>query len=211
MSEATVAPRRMPGMRISNGKFGMWTFLCSDGMGFAGLFGAYVACRWHGMSFGNVTNWWPNPTQVLNINLTAINTFVLILSSVTMVMALSACKRSDRTKTCLWLGATILGGMAFLGVQVYEYKHLFHDGVIPRADNFAATFFSLTGYHGLHVLTGVIYLICIFVGTLRGKYDANNSGPVEIVGLFWHFVDLVWILLFTFIYLLEPLNAGVPG
>ena len=176
----------------------MWAFLASDGMGFAGLFGAYLATRIHAME-------WPDPEQWLAIDLTAFNTFVLVCSSVTMVYALSACKAGNRKGMIGFLGATIFGGCLFLGVQVYEYYHLQHMGIVPWADNFCGTFYALTCYHGLHVLSGVIYLSCILIGAIKGKYGPDNSSPVELVGLFWHFVDLVWILLFTFIYLLKPL------
>ncbi len=188
---------------MTPGKFAMWSFIASDGMGFAGLFAAYAATRAH-------ADWWPNPndTGVLNVDLTALNTFILICSSVTMVFALQACKAGNRKALSGWLLATILGGSGFLGIQVYEYYHLVHDGVIPWGDNFSATFYSLTCYHGLHVLSGVIYLTCIWIASLRGRYGPDNSMPIEIVGLFWHFVDLVWILLFTFVYLFEPLPAG---
>ncbi|MFT7616478.1 MAG: cytochrome c oxidase subunit 3 [Planctomycetota bacterium] len=188
-------------MGMSAGKFAMWSFIASDGMGFAGLFAAYSATR-------ATAEWWPNPNDagVLAVDLTAFNTFILICSSVTMVFALKACKAGDQKGTSRMLLATILGGCAFLGVQVYEYYHLVHDGVLPWTDNFSATFYALTCYHGLHVLTGVIYLTCIYIASLKGRYGPDNSMPVEIVGLFWHFVDLVWILLFTFVYLFEPLT-----
>ncbi|HGY92601.1 MAG TPA: heme-copper oxidase subunit III [Planctomycetes bacterium] len=205
MSEAlAVRPgrdaRRALGM--TPGKFAMWAFLASDGMGFVGLFAAYIATRLH-------ADWWPDPNNpaVLNVDLTALNTFILVCSSVTMVYALQAC-REDRIRACAgYLGLTILGGVSFLGIQVYEYIHLAESGMVPWEDNFCATFYSLTCYHGLHVLSGVIYLTCILIGTLRGRYNSKNYTPIEIVGLFWHFVDLVWILLFTFIYLLRPLGV----
>lgn len=216
VSQAAVVDTSSNALGMTRGKFAMWSFLCSDGMGFAGFFAAFFALRSKGIStwdpvaaipgaetLGAWVNW-PNPTDWLNIPLTALNTFILICSSVTMVLALSACQRDDRTGTLKWLGATIFGGMFFLGVQVVEYTHLDHLNILPSVDNFGATFYSLTCYHGAHVFTGVVYLICMFIGTLRGKYGSHNSTPLEIVGLFWHFVDLVWILLFTFVYLLEP-------
>lgn len=106
-----------------------------------------------------------------------------------------------------WLLATIGGGVIFLGIQVYEYSHLFHEGITlwsfaHGTSLFGSTFFLITGFHGLHVLSGVIYLICEYVNAYKGKYDHGNENRLEIVGLFWHFVDLVWILVFTFIYLL---------
>lgn len=200
MSEAVAMPgkaaKRAFGM--GPGKFAMWAFICSDGMGFAGLFAAYFATRAH-------ADWWPEPFKALDVDLTAANTFILICSSVTMVYALAAAKRQDKKALCGWLLATIVGGSCFLGVQVVEYVALSHHEMLPWQDNFCATFYALTCYHGLHVLSGVIYLTCVLIGALRGKYTDGNYMPVEIVGLFWHFVDLVWILLFTFVYLLEPL------
>jgi cytochrome c oxidase subunit 3 len=131
----------------------------------------------------------------------------------TMVFAVLSAQEKDQSGLVKWLGLTILGGIGFLGIQVYEYIHLvgngvgfidtFHNGV--RVNGlFGTTFYAVTGFHGLHVLSGVIYLCCIFKGALQGKYTQGNGtdSPVELVGLFWHFVDLVWILVFTFIYLL---------
>ncbi|MCB1280137.1 MAG: heme-copper oxidase subunit III, partial [Salinibacterium sp.] len=143
--------RRTLGM--TPGKFAMWSFLASDGMGFACLFAAYVATRIH-------ADWWPDPNNpaVLNVDLTALNTFILVCSSVTMVFSLQACRRDDRGAMLGWLLSTILLGSGFLGIQVYEYYHLQHGGMVPWEDNFCATFYALTCYHGLHVLTGVIYL-----------------------------------------------------
>lgn len=186
---------------ITNGKFGMWMFLCQDCMGFVGLFAAYAALR-------ALSDKWYDPNVVLGIWFTAAMTFVLICSSVTMVLALDACQRDDQRGLKKWLGLTIFGGVFFLGGQVYEYWHLLSEAWRhPYAHNFWATFFSLTAFHGLHVLAGVIYLTCMWVGASRGKYGSKNSTPIEIVGLYWHFVDLVWILLFTFVYLIAP-EAG---
>jgi heme/copper-type cytochrome/quinol oxidase subunit 3 len=187
---------------ITNGKFGMWMFLCQDCMGFVGLFAAYAALR-------ALADKWYDPSDpsgaVLGIWFTALMTFVLICSSVTMVLALDACQRDDQRGLKKWLGLTILGGLFFLCGQVYEYTHLLSESWRwPSAHNFWGTFYSLTSFHGLHVLAGVIYLSCMWVGAARGKYGSRNSTPIEIVGLYWHFVDLVWILLFTFVYLISP-------
>ncbi len=182
---------------ITNGKFAMWLFLCQDCMGFVGLFAAYTALRVLAPS-------WPDPNEQLGIIFTAIMTFVLICSSVSMVLALDACKLDDQKGLQKWLLVTIGGGAFFLLGQVYEYYHLIHAGHVPSLHNFWATFFSLTSFHGLHVLGGVIYLTCMWIGAKKGKYHSKNSTPIEIVGLYWHFVDLVWILLFTFVYLIPP-------
>ena len=177
------------------GKLMMWVFLCSDAMSFAGLLAAYAAVRMGDSS-------WPVPASVLDVPLTALNTFILICSSVTMVKALSAIKRGDRRGLALWLLGTIAGGSIFLGIQAYEWTHLIHHGLTIQTSLFGATFYILTGFHGCHVLSGVIYLSCILVKGARGGYSPVNNSPVEIAGLYWHFVDLIWILVFTFVYLI---------
>ncbi len=178
------------------GKLMMWVFLCSDAMSFAGLLAAYGAVR---LGSSN----WPVPSEKLDVPLTALNTFILICSSVTMVKALSAIKRGDRRGLVLFLLGTIAGGCAFLGIQAYEWTHLIvHEGLTIQKSLFGATFFILTGFHGCHVLSGVIYLSCIAIKGARGGYTKEHNSPVEIVGLYWHFVDLIWILVFTFVYLI---------
>ena len=179
------------------GKLMMWIFLCSDAMSFVGLLAAYGAVR-----IGSPD--WPVPSTRLDVPLTALNTFILICSSVTMVKALSAIKRDDRKGLMLGLLGTILGGSTFLGIQAYEWTHLIvHEGLTIQSSLFGATFFILTGFHGCHVLSGVIYLSCIFVKGARGGYSSEHCSPVEIAGLYWHFVDLIWILVFTFVYLIS--------
>jgi cytochrome c oxidase subunit 3 len=193
-----VVPIEKTPFGITNGKFGMWMFLCQDCMGFVGLFAAYAALR-------ALADKWYDPNEVLGIWFTALMTFVLICSSVSMVLALDACQRDDQKGLKKFLGLTILGGLFFLGGQVYEYSHLLSESWrLPSANNFWATFYALTSFHGLHVFAGVIYLTCMWIGAARGKYGPRNSTPIEIVGLYWHFVDLVWILLFTFVYLIAP-------
>ncbi len=178
------------------GKLMMWIFLCSDAMSFAGLLAAYAAVR-----MGNPD--WPVPSSILGVPLTALNTFILICSSVTMVKSLSAIKRGDQKGLVSWLLATILGGATFLGIQAYEWTHLIvHDGLTIQSSLFGATFFILTGFHGCHVFSGVAYLGCIAFKSARGGYTREHNSPVEIAGLYWHFVDLIWILVFTFVYLI---------
>jgi len=192
--------------RATGGKVGMWIFIAQDGMAFGGLLLAYALLRIFSPD-------WPVPTDILGISLTATATFILICSSLTMVMAVDASQHNDKGRTAFWLSLTILGGLTFLGIQAYEYTHLSHAGIGLATSSwegesvnnlFGSTFYVVTGFHGMHVTAGVIYLICILVGTLKGKYTKGgiSSSPVELVGLFWHFVDLVWILVFTFIYLL---------
>lgn len=159
---------------------------------------------------------WPVPyddyLNPLNINLTAANTFVLICSSVTMVLALSAIQRGNRARCNFFLAATVIIGSIFLSVQVYEYAQLmlFHHYPIgisesghfrPSSSLFASCFFTMTGFHGAHVTGGVILLFCVLIGSVRGSFSATNYSTIELAGLYWHFVDLVWIILFTIVYL----------
>lgn len=181
------------------GKIGMWIFLVTDAMSFSGFLIAYAVMR----SFKN----WPNPAEHLGIGLSGFATFILICSSVSMVLAIDACKHKLRKDMLFWLRFTIAGGASFLCIQVYEYTHLIHNGMTLShfshgTSLFASTFYMITGFHGLHVLSGVIYLIVMHQLAVKGKYDHGNINELEILGLFWHFVDLVWILVFTFIYLL---------
>jgi cytochrome c oxidase subunit III len=186
----------------SPGKLGMWLFLGTDAMSFSGLLLAYGILRATATS-------WPNPVQALGgVTLSGFMTFWLICSSVTMVLAIDACKARDRQKLLLWLGITVLGGAGFLSMQVYEYSHLMHDlgmsfNTYAHGNNlFSSTFFAITGFHGLHVLSGTLYLAYMFKLALDGRFDKGDYNLLEIAGLFWHFVDLVWILVFTFVYLL---------
>jgi heme/copper-type cytochrome/quinol oxidase subunit 3 len=180
----------------------MWIFLVGDAMSFGGLIAGYGALRYGTPS-------WPLPSSILGVQLTAVMTFLLICSSVTMVKALAAIQDGDRAGLKKYLGLTVLGGALFLGLQAYEWTHLItgeHAMTLTSLGGqpslFGATFYILTGFHGCHVLGGVIYLSCVLVGGMRGRFSSHHWGPVEIAGLYWHFVDLVWILIFTFVYLI---------
>jgi cytochrome c oxidase subunit III len=185
--------------KATPGKIGMWIFLVTDAMSFSGFLLAYGVLRG--------TQEWPNPLEHLGITISAIMTFLLICSSVSMVLCIDACKQKNRKAMLNWLLATIAGGVIFLGIQAYEYTILVMDGMtltsFPEGTNlFSSTFYIITGFHGLHVLAGVIYLICMYVQAYQGRFDNGDYNMLEIAGLFWHFVDLVWILVFTFIYLI---------
>jgi len=192
--------------KATGGKIAMWMFIAQDGMSFGGLLFAYGVLR-------AIATDWPVPADVLGIGLTAFATFLLICSSLTMVFAVLAAQEKNQANLVKYLSLTILGGVIFLGIQAYEYTHLVGEGVgfvnssfqgEQLNSLFGTTFYAVTGFHGLHVLSGVIYLTCILVGAMKGKYTqgGDSGSPVELVGLFWHFVDLVWILVFTFVYLL---------
>ena len=195
-----VEPAESPLTPESWGKLGMWIFLAGDAVGFGVLLASYGAAR-----AGSAD--WPNPAQQLGIQLTALMTFLLICSSVTMVKALEAIKRSDRPGTQRFLLLTIVGGMMFLGLQAYEWTHLIERGLKIFGNPWGSTlfgtsFFIITGFHGLHVTGGVIYLSVILAAVSRIPDMRYNYMIAEIAGLYWHFVDLVWIMVFTFVYLL---------
>ena len=182
------------GPPVERGKFAIWLFLATEVMFFSGLIGSYIVLR-------TATESWPSPQGRLAVDLTAFNTFVLITSSWLMVKSLFAAARGDRAGILKWLGLTILGGSFFVGIQVYEYFELYHHGSLPNTDIFWSTFYVMTGFHGFHVVVGVIWLICAWFSALRGKYTPQNYQGLELAGLYWHFVDLVWVLLFTIVYL----------
>jgi heme/copper-type cytochrome/quinol oxidase subunit 3 len=197
---AGVEPAESPLTPESWGKLGMWIFLAGDAMGFGVLLASYGVAR-----AGSVD--WPNPAQRLGIQLTALMTFLLICSSVTMVKALSAIRRHDLRGAQRFLLMTAGGGVLFLLLQAYEWTHLIEGGLKVfgnpwGATLFGASFFIITGFHGLHVTGGVIYLSVILGAISRIRDMEYNYTIAEVAGLYWHFVDLVWIMVFTFVYLL---------
>ena len=201
MSEAAVAdhhgiePAESPLTPESWGKLGMWIFLAADAMSFGGLLAAYGVLRYYDPT-------WPVPSSILGINSTAGMTFLLIVTSMTMVQALASIRQGDQAGLQKYLAATVAGGILFLMLQYVEWSHLIHEGQSIQKNNFGATFFLTTGFHGLHVFSGVCYLSTVLVRAMLGKYSPTVNYEVEIAALYWHFVDLIWILVFTFIYLM---------
>ena len=195
-----VEPAESPLTPESWGKLGMWMFLAADAMSFGALLAGYGALR------AGSTDW-PVPANVLGIQLTAFMTFLLICSSVTMVLALAGIQRGDMVALKKFLALTICGGLLFLGMQAYEWTHLINAGLGLTGNKwgaslFGTTFFCITGFHGAHVTGGVIYLGTYLVRALMGRLNSGHANQIEIAALYWHFVDLVWILVFTFVYLL---------
>jgi cytochrome c oxidase subunit 3 len=180
----------------SRGKLGMWIFLVGDATTFGTAIAAYAALR-----IGNVN--WPVPSTILGIPATALMTFILICSSMTMVQGLAAIRQGRQAAFRAFLFLTILGGLLFLGLQAREWHHLiFERGLSIKTSLFSATFFLLTGFHGCHVIAGVLLLSVLLIRGLFGGLGAAQARTVEVAGLYWHFVDLVWILIFTFVYLI---------
>jgi cytochrome c oxidase subunit 3 len=192
------------------GKAMMWIFLLSDTFVFSSFLIGYMTVRM------STTVPWPNPSEVFALTiaghsipliLIAIMTFVLISSSGTMALAVNYAYRRDRTKTAALMALTALLGACFVGMQAFEWSKLISEGVRPwqnpfGAEQFGSSFFMITGFHGLHVSAGVIYLSIVAARVLRGRYErSGNYSIVEIAGLYWHFVDLVWVFIFAFFYL----------
>ena len=187
-------PAESPLTPESWGKLGMWIFLVGDAMGFGTLLAAYGAMR-----FGSAD--WHNPYQRLGINLTAFMTFLLICSSVTMVKGLEGVKNGKRGTAQIYLLLTIIGGAGFLGLQAYEWTRLLHFGLTASSGTYGATFYTLVGAHGAHVLGALIWLSLVLVAARRGRFTARTHVPVTLCGMFWFFVVFVWPVLYVLVYL----------
>ena len=185
------------GESIDLRKLGMWIFLSSEVIFFGSLIITFLVYK------GRVGNLHPGH-DALNISVTSVITFILLSSSLTMVLALAAIQNDRIRQGKLWLLATALLGMIFVGTQIFEYTELVHEGLTIAGNLYGSAFFTLTGFHGTHVFIGVIMLLILVGMTQAGKFGAKNSLPVEMVGLYWHFVDLVWLVIFTLVYLIPP-------
>ncbi len=181
---------------LDNRKVGMWIFLGSDCMFFGCLIGTYLSYKGKSLSG-------PTPHEVFNIPLTSLSAALLLASSLTMVLALAAIHQNRVGSGVRWLLTTAFLGAWFVGNQVYEFSTFaLHDGLTLSANLFGSSFFVLTGFHGAHVSGGVIWLTGLAVLAMRGKLDERDATKVEIAGLYWHFVDIVWIAIFTLVYLI---------
>ena len=180
---------------LDSRKLLMWAFLASDCMFFGTLIATY-------MVYKNRSLDGPLPRETFDVPYTSVSAFVLLLSSLTMVLALAAIQRGEERRMRVWLGATGLLGCVFLGGQFYEFTSFYHDGLTLSRNLFGSTFFTLTGFHGTHVAIGVFWLFSLVTHSFRGRLHQEHSLLVEIAGLYWHFVDIVWILIFTLVYLI---------
>jgi cytochrome c oxidase subunit 3/cytochrome o ubiquinol oxidase subunit 3 len=180
---------------ISNNKLAMWLFLGSECLLFGGLISTYMLYRGrHSGSLG--------PDQIYDIPFTSVSSFVLLMSSLTMVLAVSAIGRGDLRNTKLWLVVTALLGATFVGGQAYEFTSFYREGLGFTTSLFSSSFYTLTGFHGVHVTVGIIMLLSLTGMLSKNRVPGDRSEVVELVGLYWHFVDIVWIVIFTLVYLI---------
>ena len=191
---------------LNHRKMLMWVFLGSDCLFFGSLIATYMVYR--GQSLTG-----PYPVDIIDIPITTISTFVLLCSSFAMVQALSATHNNDQRGIKIWLLATAILGAIFIGFQVYEFNLFKNEGLTLGQNLFGATFFTLTGFHGAHVTLGIIWLVALWILSFKGRIRPDTALDVEICGLYWHFVDIVWIVIFTLLYLVGGFDAGpaVPG
>jgi heme/copper-type cytochrome/quinol oxidase subunit 3 len=180
---------------ISNEKLAMWVFLGSDCLLFGGLISTYLLMRHKSISG-------PGPQDMFDIPFTSVSSFVLLMSSLTMALAVGAIHRGDERRCRTFLLTTSLLGATFIAGQVYEFTSFVKEGLGYTTNLFGSAFYTLTGFHGAHVSIGIIFLMSLFVMSLRGNLGQDKAETVEIFGLYWHFVDIVWILIFTIVYLI---------
>jgi heme/copper-type cytochrome/quinol oxidase subunit 3 len=180
---------------LSNNKLAMWLFLGSECLLFGGLISTYMLYR--GRHEGG-----PGPSQIFDVPLTSVSSFILLMSSLTMVLAVNSAKRKDDRNTNLWLVVTALLGSLFVGGQVYEFTSFYHEGLGFTSSLFGSSFYTLTGFHGVHVTLGVIMLLSLVGIINRDRITGDKAEVVEMIGLYWHFVDVVWVVIFTLVYLI---------
>jgi heme/copper-type cytochrome/quinol oxidase subunit 3 len=194
---------------LDSRKLAIWTFIGSECMFFASLISAYMVYKGRSVVGPFPHTPWVDPATgehykaILNIPFTSVSTFVLLMSSFAVVLALYGAQRGNRKMLIGFLSLTMLGGLIFLGGQVYEFTSFVHEGLTLQRNVFGTTFFTLTGFHGGHVTVGLIWLGTVLVTAIRGKLPPEKALNLEIAALYWHFVDVIWIVIFTVIYLIK--------
>lgn len=186
---------------INHRKMLMWAFLGSECMFFGTLIATYLV--YYGQSLPGT----PTPADILDIPTTSVSTFVLLMSSLMMVMAYSNIVKGNVKNFRIWIICTALLGATFLAFQVYEFTEFARAGLTPKTNLFGSTFFTLTGFHGAHVTVGVIWLVSLFGYSFKGDLTQEGGLSVDLAALYWHFVDIVWIVIFAVIYLIGVTNA----
>jgi len=194
-SEAIDHSGLTPAQKIDNLKFAMWLYLASEVVIFGVLIATYVVFRYNNPELVKEAH------ETVDITLVGFNTFLLLASSWAMVMGLRAIQHNNRQGLLRWIGGTIVLGTVFVALQGVEYTQLAHENVAIYNSEFGMRFYAMTGFHGFHVIIGVLWALWVLRQGYRGRYDKNALG-VEIFGLYWHFVDVVWVILFTLIYLI---------
>jgi len=180
---------------LSHEKLAMWLFLGSECLLFGGLISTYMLYK-NKLPAGEI-----GPDDLFDIPFTSVSSFVLLMSSLTMVLAVSAIARGDVFRNRVWLLTTAMLGAVFIGGQVYEFTTFYNEGAGFTTNLWSSAFFTLTGFHGVHVTIGIIMLMSLFIGSFTGRISQESAEKVEIIGLYWHFVDVVWIVIFTIVYL----------
>jgi heme/copper-type cytochrome/quinol oxidase subunit 3 len=183
---------------LDNTKMAMWAFLGSECLFFGSMITTYLLYR-------NRVVAGPKPHEIYDIPYTSVSSFVLLMSSLTMVLALAAIQRGDHKALRAWLLATAFLGVVFIGGQIYEFTAFVEEGLTMSTSTFGSSFFVLTGFHGAHVTVGILMLLSLFGLSVAGRLPQEDSRKVELIGLYWHFVDIVWIVIFTIVYLI-PTN-----
>lgn len=201
MTAAAVTPGIVPdahhtSLPINSRKLAIWTFIGSECMFFASLITTFVIYR-DSHAVG------PGPKDVFEVPLVTAGTAVLLFSSFFVVMALNGAQQGNRKKLLTWLSLTVLCGMFFVGMQVYEFTHFYHEGMHYSTNLFASSFFTLTGFHGTHVAIGTIWLGTLLKDAWKGRIPPAKALNLEIAALYWHFVDVVWIIIFPVVYLMS--------
>jgi len=184
-------------MGVDHRKLGMWTFLGSEFL----FFGAFVSAY---LLYLGATAGGPG-VEIFDIPFTSISSFVLLMSSLTMVLAHHAHTLGDLRRMRLWILATAGQGMVFLGGQVFEFNVFVREGLVISDSPFASSFYVLTGFHGVHVFVGILLLLSLYVLSLTGKIKAGQHVKTEMIGLYWHFVDIIWVVIFTVVYLIPEI------
>ncbi len=182
---------------LSNEKLGMWLFLGTECLLFGGLISTYLLYKSR-----IVEDRGPAPADLYDIPFTSVSSFVLLMSSLTMVLAVAAIARGDHRSLRIWLLSTAALGSVFIAGQVYEFTVFVKEGMGYTTNVAASAFFTLTGFHGVHVTLGIVMLVSLFALSIRGRLPTERAETVEIIGLYWHFVDVIWILIFTVVYLI---------
>jgi heme/copper-type cytochrome/quinol oxidase subunit 3 len=181
---------------LNSWKVGFWAFMGSECLFFGTLISTYMVYK--GQSVVG-----PFTQEILDIPLTTISTFVLLMSSLSMVLALDGVQRGNKKLAMIWLAGVVLLGGVFLGFQVYEFNHFYHEGLSLSTNLFGSSFFVLTGFHGAHVTIGVIWMLTLLFMSATDRLPPEKALNVEIAGLYWHFVDIVWIVIFVLVYLIQ--------